>query len=55
MRQPKERVCAAVVRPFRFYLVLDGTFEAGSYTLRLNDAAYPFQVLPAPTPEGDAG
>ena len=46
MRQPLETVCAAVVRPFRFYLPLDGAFEAGSYTVTVNDAAYPFQVLP---------
>ena len=47
MRQPLETVCAAVVRPFRVYLVLDGTYPAGSYTLTVNDAPYPFQVLPA--------
>ena len=47
MRQPLETVCAAVVRPFRFYVVLDGAYPAGSYTLTVNDAAYPFQVLPA--------
>ncbi|WP_412069995.1 hypothetical protein [Rubrivirga sp. IMCC43871] len=47
MRQPRETVCAAVTRPFRFYVVLDGGFEAGSYTLRLNGAPHPFQVLPA--------
>ena len=46
MRQPLETVCAAVVRPFRFYVVLDGGFEAGSYTLRVNDDPTPFQVLP---------
>ena len=56
MRQPKETVCAAVVRPFRFYLVLDGAFEAGSYTLRFNGAPTPFQVLPALVPgETDDG
>ena len=47
MRQPHETVCAAVVRPFRFYIPLDGGFEAGSYTLRLNGSPTPFQVLPA--------
>ena len=47
MRQPRERVCTAVVRPFRFYFMLDGMYEAGSYTLRLNGSAVPFQVLPA--------
>lgn len=51
MRQPRERVCAAVRQPFRYYLPLDGAFEAGSYTLTLNDATYPFQVLPAPADE----
>lgn len=52
MRQPLETVCAAVVRPFRFYVMLEGAYEAGSYTLRLNGATYPFQILPA---LGDAG
>ncbi|MDT0630291.1 hypothetical protein [Rubrivirga litoralis] len=47
MRQPLETVCAAVVRPFRFYLPLDGAFAAGSYTLKVNDTVVPFQVLPA--------
>lgn len=51
MRQPRETVCAAVVRPFRFYLVLDGAYQAGSYTLRLNGKTVPFQVLPVRTAE----
>ncbi|MEM0963145.1 MAG: hypothetical protein AAGK21_11495, partial [Bacteroidota bacterium] len=50
MRQPKETVCAAVVRPFRFYLQLDEPFEAGAYTLRFNGSVRPFQVLPALLP-----
>ena len=53
MRQPRETVCAQVVRPFRFYLMLDGAYEAGSYTLTLNDAVHPFQVLPARTAPTD--
>ena len=53
MRQPRETVCAAVVRPFRFYLMLDGPFEAGAYTLRLNGSVRPFQVLPALEAAGD--
>ena len=52
MRQPLETVCAAVVRPFRFYVVLDGGFEAGSYTLRVNDSPTPFQVLPVREADG---
>ena len=51
MRQRRETVCAAVVRPFRTYLVLDGVFEAGSYTLTVNGANTPFQVLPVREPE----
>lgn len=47
MRQPRDQVCAQVVRPYRFYSVLPGLFEAGSYTLTLNGKVYPFQILPA--------
>ena len=61
MRQPRETVCAAVVRPFRFYLMLDEPYEVGSYVLTLNGTVKPFQVLPAlapaasPAAGGDAG
>ena len=51
MRQPRETVCAAVVRPFRFYQVLEGAYPAGSYVLRLNGTTTPFQVLPVRTAE----
>lgn len=44
MRRPRGAVCAQVVRPFRFYLPLDGTFSSGSYTLKVNGAAYPFRI-----------
>ena len=44
MRRPRGTVCAQVVRPFRFYLPLDGTFAPGSYTLKVNGAAYPFRI-----------
>jgi hypothetical protein len=44
MRRPQGAVCATVVRPFRFYLQLDGTFEPGSYTIRLNHDVYTFSV-----------
>ena len=47
MRQPRGAVCAQVVRPFRFYVRLDGLFAPGSYTLRLNGRVTPFQVLDA--------
>lgn len=44
MRRPQGAVCATVVRPFRFYLMLDGTYPAGSYTLKLNRWVYTFSV-----------
>jgi hypothetical protein len=50
-RQPRGRACAQVVRPFRFYLPLEGAFEPGSYTLKVNGTAYPFRIR-AIEPEG---
>jgi len=44
MRRPRGVLCAQVVRPFRFYLPLDGTFPPGAYTLKVNGAAYPFRI-----------
>lgn len=44
MRTPRRQVCAAVVRPYRFYLPLDGHFAPGSYVLTLNGRAVPFQI-----------
>ncbi len=48
MRQPHGALCAQVVRPFRFYLPLDGTYEPGHYTFTLNGAAYPFRIREQP-------
>jgi hypothetical protein len=44
MRQPHGALCAQVVRPFRFYLPLEGTFEPGHYTFTLNGVAHPFRI-----------
>ena len=44
MRRAEDAVCATVLRPFRFYVMLDGEYAVGHYTLRLNNVAYPFQV-----------
>jgi hypothetical protein len=44
MRQPHGALCAQVVRPFRFYLPLDGTFEPGHYSLTVNGRSYPFRI-----------
>ena len=43
-RRPRGALCAAVMRPYRFYLTLEGTYAAGPWTLKLNGAAYPFEV-----------
>ena len=44
MRRPRDIRCRSVVRPFRFYLPLDGRFAPGSYTLFVNGEAHPFTV-----------
>ena len=51
-RRPRGAVCARVKRPFRFYMLLDGTYPPGAYTLRFNDRTYPFVVRP---PQQDGG
>lgn len=43
-RRPQGAVCATVIRPFRFYLKLEGMYGPGSYTLKLNNRNYPFSV-----------
>ena len=42
MRKPRGTVCASVMRPYRFYVILDGTFDDGNYTLKVNDRAHNF-------------
>ncbi|MEX1054746.1 MAG: hypothetical protein WED81_01870 [Rhodothermales bacterium] len=44
MRRPQGAVCASVVRPFRFYVRLEGVYEPGSYSVKLNDWVYTFSV-----------
>ncbi len=44
MRRPRGVVCEPVLRPYRFYLPLDGRYEAGPYTLKVNDVVYPFSL-----------
>lgn len=44
VRRPRGAICTQVVRPFRFYLPLDGTFTSGAYTLRINGAVHPFRI-----------
>ncbi len=44
MRKPQGAVCASVLRPYRFYLSLEGLYEPGNYTLKLNGKAHPFTI-----------
>ena len=46
MRRPQGAICASVRRPYRFYVMLDGRYSLGNYTLKLNDQAIPFQIRP---------
>lgn len=48
MRRPQGSVCTRVMRPYRFYLRLDGTYGEGSYTLKLNNRIFPFSVRTPP-------
>lgn len=44
MRKAQGAVCAAVRRPYRFYLMLEGQYEPGNYTLLVNGEEFPFEV-----------
>lgn len=44
MRRPQGAVCASVYRPYRFYLLLEGGYGPGHYTLKLNGKPFPFEV-----------
>lgn len=44
MRVPRGGGCRRMTRPYRFYLSLDGRYEKGHYTLKLNDIVHPFRL-----------
>ena len=44
MRRPQNTVCMSVWRPYRVYLMLDGSYGVGSYTLKINGVAAPFEI-----------
>lgn len=44
MRRGQSHVCVTARRPYRLYLMLEGGFVQGHYTLKLNDSAIPFMV-----------
>lgn len=46
MRRPQGSVCASVLRPYRYYLDLEGLYVPGPYSLRLNESVHPFEVRP---------
>ena len=46
MRRPQGSVCASVLRPYRYYLDLEGRFVPGPYSLRLNESVHTFEVRP---------
>ena len=50
MRRRQGSICASVRRPYRFYVMLDGRYGIGNYTLKLNGRAIAFQVLAATEP-----
>jgi hypothetical protein len=43
-RRPSGALCATVIRPYRFYLALDGAFAPGQYALDLNGRTHQFSV-----------
>ncbi len=44
MRTPRGAVCRRMVRPYRFYLPLEGRYETGAYTLKINGLVHPFSI-----------
>ena len=48
MRRPEGTVCMNARRPYRLYLMLDGTYTAGSYVLKVNGTVVPFTIRAEP-------
>lgn len=44
MRRLRSDVCATVVRPYRFYVLLDGLYGPGAYSLSVNGTVKPFEI-----------
>ena len=45
MRRPKGQLCASVVRPYRFYVSLDGKYPPGHYTVKVNGRVRTFRIM----------
>lgn len=48
MRKPQGAVCAMMVRPFRYYALLEGRYPPGDYTIKINDETetYHYTIRP---------
>ena len=46
VRRPQGRACAQAVRPYRYYVLLDGIFRPGDYILKVNTFNYTFTLRP---------
>lgn len=44
MRRPSGSVCATVLRPYRFYMMMEGYYTPGAYTVILNGRTHTFIV-----------
>lgn len=44
MRRPQGASCLMVVRPYRYYFMLEGLYDIGHYRMDLNGTAYPFSI-----------
>ena len=44
MRRPRSAICASVVRPYRFYVELEGQYSVGNYTVKLNETVRTFTI-----------
>ena len=49
MRRPQGAICASVLRPYRFYFMLEGSYGPGPYSLMLNGESHPFEIRTATT------
>ena len=44
LRRPQGVLCTSIEAPYRFYVMLEGRYGVGNYTLKINDRAYAFVI-----------
>ena len=49
MRRAQSAMCASARRPYRFYVMLEGRYGPGHYTLQLNGEAISFRIRVPPS------